>query len=237
MAVALVTRFDTPARLRDVPEGSDFYEKWHEVVKDRVSAPSVGPWIDPTVADPETVGVRPLLWIGFPRASLTVTRRDDRAQAFADADEAGDGDAGFRPRQVEYSEWFTTRDRDTGTITKVTFTTETPEYWSTLAEVDPGCVEELYRQLVDPRVRWEDLTTPDGAYDPRNRWTTSRGIVHFVNGINDISQAIGLARAGAAATVPDPTDPEAVAKDNFEFGVVGGNAADDYIVREVASLG
>ena len=235
--MALVTRYDTPARLRDLPEDSSFYKTWHEVINSTVSAPSTGPWIDPTVTDPAIVSVRDLSWIGFPRASLTVRRRDDRARAFLDAEEAGGGEAGFRPQQVEYFEWFTTRNRDTGKVTKVTFSTESPEYFDKLAAADHRCVEALYQQHVDPRVRWDELTNPDGTYDRQNRWTTTRGIMHFVNTINDITIAVGLAMAGAASTVPDPTDPDAVAKDNFELAASTENAADDYLVREVAALG
>ena len=234
--MALVTRFDTPAGLRDLPEGSSFYDEWHEVVAEAVRPLTEGPWIDPTVVDPEVVAVRTLSWIGFPRASLTVRRRDDRAQAFLDAEEADGGEAGFRPRQVEYFEWFTTRDRETGKITKVTFSTESPEYYARLAAVDPRRVEALYQQHVDPRVRWDELTTDDGTYDRANRWTTTAGIMHFVNPINDISIAVGLARGGAAGTVPDPADPSAVAHDNFEVFPVSENAADDYLTREVAAL-
>jgi hypothetical protein len=236
MAVALIARYDTPARLRDVPGGSTFYDAWHETVSGMVSDPAAGPWIDPTVVDPQVVTVRPLSWIGFPRATLTVDRRDDRELAFAEAEDPGDGEQGLRPRQFEYFEWFTTRDAS-GKVTKVTFSTETPEYWSLLASTDCRCVEALYQQHVDPSVRWDDLTGPDGTYDPNNRWTSVDGIMHFVNGINNLSAAIGLAKAGAAAAVPDPAAPDAVAKDNFELAPLGANAADDYIVREVAALG
>jgi hypothetical protein len=189
-----------------------------------------GPWIDPTVVDAEVVSVRSLSWIGFPRASLTFDWRDNRALAFADAEELS-GEAGFRPRQFEYFEWFTTRDT-TGKVTKVTFSTETPEYWGKLAEADWRCVEALYQKHVDPSVQWDELTNADGTYDPANRWTTVDGIMHFVNGINTLSAAIGLAKSGAAAVVTEP-----VAKDNFEICPVSQNAADDYITREVAALG
>jgi hypothetical protein len=78
-------------------------------------------------------------------------------------------------------------------------------------------------------VQWDELVTADGIYDRHNRWTTNDGIMHYVNGINELNQAIGLAKGGAGATF--------AARDNFEFGVSGANAADDYIVREVAALG
>ena len=36
--MALITKYDTPASLRDVPEGSSFYDDWHEFVNGAVSA-------------------------------------------------------------------------------------------------------------------------------------------------------------------------------------------------------
>lgn len=231
--MALVTRYDTPAGLRDVPEGSSFYDAWHEFVNGQVSNSPGSPWIDPVLVDADVVTVRTLSWIGFPRATLTVERRDDRAQGFADAEEAGaTGD--WRPRQFEYFEWYTTRDA-TGKVTKVAFSTETPQYFELLAAVDKERVVELYREHVDPAVQWNELVTADGTYDRQNRWTTIDGIMHYVNGINELNQAIGLAQAGAAATLGDPGF--APARDNFEFPVVNRHAADDYIIREVAALG
>ena len=235
--MALITRYDTPAGLRDLPESSSFYDEWHEVVDEAVRPFTTGPWIDPTVVDPEVVTIRALSWMGFPRASLTVKRRDDRAQAFLDAEEADGGDGSFRPKQVEYFEWFTTRDRETGKVTKVTFSTESPQYFARLAAADHRCVEAIYQQHVDPRVQWDELTNPDGTYNPVNPWTTTRGIMHFVNTINDITIEVGLARGGAATSVPDPADPDAVAKDNFEAFPLSENAADDYLNREAAALG
>ena len=234
--MALVTRYDTPAGLRDVPEGSSFYDAWHEFVNGQVSDSPGSPWIDPVLVDADVVTVRALSWIGFPRATLTVDRRDDRAQGFADAEEVGATGA-WRPRQFEYFEWYTTRDA-TGKVTKVAFSTETPQYFERLAEVDRERVVELYREHVDPAVQWDELVKADGTYDRHNRWTTIDGIMHYVNGINELNQAIGLAQGGAQATFVNLGDPGlAPARDNFEFLVIGANAADDYIIREVAALG
>jgi hypothetical protein len=234
--MALVARYDTPAGLRDVPENSSFYDAWHGFVNGEVSDSPGSPWIDPVLVDVDVVTVRTLSWIGFPRATLTVDRRDDRAQGFADAEEAGATGA-WRPRQFEYFEWYTTRDA-TGKVTKVAFSTETPQYFELLAAADEKRVVELYREHVDPAVQWDELVKADGTYDRHNRWTTIDGIMHYVNGINELNQAIGLAKAGAKATFADLGDPGlAPARDNFEFLVIGGNAADDYIIREVAALG
>ena len=44
-----------------------------------------------------------------------------------------------------------------GKITKLTFVTETPEYYQTLWNTDPNLVVSLYRTLVDPAVTQADL--------------------------------------------------------------------------------
>ncbi len=216
--MAVVTRYETPAALRDVPEGSGFYDAWHTVVDDAVSVPAASPWIDPVLVDPDVITVRMLSWIGFPRATLTVERRDDRTTGFVEAED--------RSRQFEYFEWHTTRDA-TGKVTKVAFTTETPEYFVELAKVDPDRVVALYQEHVDPAVQKDDLFDAAGTYNPNNRWTTTDGVMHFVNSINNIPAAIGLARTGTGE----------IARDNFELAAKGPHAADDYIMRETALLG
>lgn len=212
--------WDTCALKNCNAPSASFYDDWHEFVNGVVSASSGPPWIDPVLVDPDVVTVRMLSWIGFPRQMLTVRRRDDRAQGFADAEE--------RPRQFEYFEWHTTRDA-TGKVTKVAFSTETPEYFVRLAQVDQQRVVELYREHVDPAVQCDELVNADVTYDPLNRWTTTDGIMHYVNGINTLRAAIGLAQRGAAEAT--------VALDNFAVLAVDEHAADDYITREVAALG
>src|ERR1700733_5501462 len=134
----------------------------------------------------------------------------------------------YRP-QDEYCEWRGTRDPDGG-IRRVTFTSEPPEYWQamhgdTLPDLngdptypttgDPGLLVELYRELVSPQVRYEDLicavdlidySDPDdpyvvyqkGAYNPYNRWNTTDGIMHLTQPSNSLAAELLL---GADATV------------------------------------
>ena len=78
-------------------------------------------------------------WTGFPRPHLVVNHRDDREAAFRPGED--------RHAQHEYLEWHVTRDGAVA-ITKVTFVTETPEYWEALAETEPALLLELYRELV-----------------------------------------------------------------------------------------
>ena len=51
-------------------------------------------------------------------------------------------------QQDEYCEWSVTRDPDTDKITRVTFTSEGPEYWQFLAAVAPTRVVALYREHI-----------------------------------------------------------------------------------------
>ncbi len=124
----------------------------------------------------------------------------------------------FRP-QDEYLEWRVDRDSENNVV-RVTFTCEPPEYWEAMAHGYPlrykgprseGNVDgrqkvlALYRQLVGPEVREEDLF-PDEVYDPFNKWNTSHGIVHLTHPSNTLGAEINLA---VAATVlrkrPDGT--------------------------------
>lgn len=223
----LVTRYQTPAGLDEVEQGSKFYSDWHDHVNGAVAGLEGTAWIDPVRVDVAAVRVtdRTLSWIGFPRTVLTVQRRDDRAQGFVDADDAAQG----RSVQFEYFEWHTTRSEETGKITKVAFSTETPMYFQLMADACPDLLLALYRKHVHPDVRWEELLGTDGKYDPLNRWTTTDGIMHFVNGINNLGAAIGLAQNGVGQIDSG--------RDNFEYPVTGTHAADDYIIREVAALG
>lgn len=214
----MLTRFDTPGAVRDLPEGSPFYDSWHALVdrlvatSTRVSGP--GEYVDPSRRDLAVVGERTYTWTGFPRP-LLVDHRDDRAAAFA----AGED----RNVQIEYLEWHV--ERADGVITKVTFVTETPEYWKLLAAHDRGRVLELYRVLVGPSVEEDDLFPGGGPYDPLNRWNTTDGIVHYVMRINSMRDLLGVSqeveRTGRAAdgydALPYSRKTGADARINFDI--------------------
>jgi hypothetical protein len=127
------------------------------------------------------VGEPTYAWTGFPRPHLVVNHRDDREAAF----KAGED----RLAQHEYLEWHVSRDAR-GRITKVTFTTETPEYWEALAETEPALLLERYRELVSPDVQRADLFDAAGRYVRANVWNHARGIVHFVMKINGIAPLV-----------------------------------------------
>jgi hypothetical protein len=74
--------------------------------------------------------------------------------------------------------------------TKVTFTTETPEYWEALAETEPAVLLERYRELVSPDVQPADLFDRADRYIRANVFNHQRGIVHYVMKINGIAPLI-----------------------------------------------
>lgn len=201
----LLTRFDTPAALRDFPPGSAFYDRWSEKVdelmgRDRFPgsagpepapiATPVGEFFNPHRHDVNPIAERPLVWMGFPR-ELLINNRDNRQLAFESGDTRS---ATERSTQVEYLEWRVTREGDR--IKKVTFVTETKEYWEVMFAFDPNRVLELYRTLVDPSITMAQITDSAGRYNILNEFNTSRGIVHLIgiSPANTLAAAIGLAQ-------------------------------------------
>jgi hypothetical protein len=239
--MALVTRFETPGRLRDLPEDSSFYDRWSERVRQllKTKAPGaggLGGFFNPSETDVQVVGHRDLVWMGFPRGLLVGDHPGGRQAAFAQGDTRGAEAVvpGGQTTQAEYLEWRVTRRPGDGKVTKVTFTTETPEYWEALFRAAPGRVVELYRELVgDQSIVEADLADPSGVYNPLNPWNTERGIVHYIveRPANTLCAAIELAR--------DSVGGELV-PDNYELDGFAETSADprvDLDVKAVARKG
>jgi hypothetical protein len=190
--MAKITRFDTPASLRDMPDGSPFYELWHTFISDQMAEPTpgggnVGEFYNASKVDVNVAGHRSLVWMAFPR-SVLMPDRDNRLQAYSLAED--------RDAEDEYCEWCVTRN-DVGKITKVVFVTESPEYWEELWKVDRNRVVELYKSLLgEPSVVEADLHDATGNYVRRNKWndTGSKGIVHLIQIANTLGAAIGIAQ-------------------------------------------
>lgn len=188
--MATLSRFSTPGNLGD-PVSGDLAGAWHELVASEVAKQSATfPQLyDPTADDtPEDAQLHRISWHAFP-ASLN--RRTASAQARA---ELADGN---RENQDEYCEWSVERSGDE--ITKVTFTTEVREYYSTLARVDPDVLLGLYRELVSADVQLDEILS-DGQYNPLNAWNQRADgpIMHLCQTTNNLRAAIVLA---AEATV------------------------------------
>jgi hypothetical protein len=212
--MALLATFDTPASLRDAPAGSPFYTAWSNFIAGGLAAvrpgDNGGAFYDPTETDVNIAASKTLTWIGFPRDVLLPGNRDNKPAAYAFAD----SDGAFRDPQNEYFEWYVTRNA-AGKITKLTFVTETPEYYQTLWNTDPNLVLTLYQTLVSAAVTMADLQS-GAAYNKFNRWNTTDGIVHYIQSINTLGAALGLAQTSVTAPPPFP--------DNFEARPGSGTA-------------
>lgn len=241
--MALLARFDTPASLRDLPAGSSFYDAWHNFIALRLnpstSGTNGGEFYDASQTDVNIAGEHAVLWMAFPRDVL-MPSRDDRTAAFIAADRRPGGDVGHRDVQNEYCEWRVARNA-AGKITKVTFTTETPEYWEQLWTVDRARVVALYQSLVDPAVVEADLHM-GGTYRRRNRWNDADGIVHLIQSINTLEAALGLAQGSTDTPapfftgVPPPMPPVPSARDNYEMPPQPDTSVDPRVFYDVAAL-
>jgi hypothetical protein len=226
--MALVTRFDTPASLRDLPEGSPFYGDWHDYLAGSLNTTAAtgtatGEFYDASEVDVGVLADRSLVWMAFPRRVL-VANRDDRRAAFAVADD----DVATRRSQDEYCEWQVTRNAE-GKITSVVFVAETPEYWQRLWAADPARVVELYQTLVDPGVREADLRVggPGSDYNKFNRFNTTDGIVHFIQQINTLDAALGLAQQSIHTNG---------ARDNYEVSGSADTSVDPRVQLDIGAL-
>lgn len=125
-------------------------------------------------------------------------------------------------QQDEYCEWFVDRDMNQR-ITRITYTSEGPEYWNFMATQDITLVGDLYREHVNLAVKDDDLiwqkdimaaafdaqtrqfigrirhpSFVKGAYNPFNEWNTTKGVMHLIQPNNTLFAEIDLA---AGATV------------------------------------
>lgn len=177
--MAVLSRFSTPGRVADTHKA-----EWSAVVKGLVSAfdAEFPQFYDPTVADtPDDVDPSPVVWSAFP-ASL----RAPPGKLFPKAD-------GSRATMDEYCEWAVERNRS-GKITRVTFTTEVPEYFEHLFKHDRARLLDIYQTFVSPKVKAGDLER-NARYRPANKWnaTTKGRPAHLIQGSNNLGAAVTLA--------------------------------------------
>jgi hypothetical protein len=185
--VPKLPRFNAPAGLAD-PEPNAWNARVNEILAPYLDG-SLPHFYNPTQENTPAHTPEPMVsWVAFP-ASLRTGTPTDRLRI-------ADGD---RTKQDEYCEWTVTRNT-THKITRVTFTTELPEYWEHLFKTAPLRVVQLYRKLVDPRVELRDLHTAKGKYRRENLWNTSTPgrLAHLMQDNNTLEAAVDLV---AEATV------------------------------------
>jgi hypothetical protein len=183
--VPTLERLSTPAAVTDAQTitQAQLAEAWSNKVREWLTLddrPSPHLY-DPCEGDtPEGAVTLPIPWFAFPG------RREIDDAELVD---------GKRDEQDEYCEWSVLK--VAGAITKVTFTTELPNYFELLHSIDREAVLALYRENVNPEVRPEDLVDPDGRYDKNNVHNTQAdgAIMHLRPRSNTLPAAINLVRA------------------------------------------
>lgn len=197
-----LTRFDAPGFLTDLDNAglqawSDFISEQMDEARERQNPgfSNYGPrhqFFNPLKNPPAADAVEAdITWTAFPRIVELQSVSDKQRWRTADSS---------RDTQDEYCEWSVIRDPASGKITKVTFTSEGPEYWTFLASVAPNKLLDLYREHISPAVKMQDLFR-NGRYDRRNRWnnSTTMGAMHLIQDANTLSAEIELA-AGSSLT-------------------------------------
>ena len=158
-------------------------------------------FFDPLTADADPAPVRnPVTWPAFPR-SLQVSGGEDALLAAADE----------RDNQDEYCEWAVTRDDD-DVVRRVTFTTETPDYFREVLAHDEAAGLQIYASVAGRPVDAADLKDSDGKFDPANSVNRAGGgtIVHLSQRSNNLFAAVALAGPATVLRVNDGqlvTDP------------------------------
>jgi hypothetical protein len=188
--MATLPQFSPPGTLAELNEANSaaWSTQVEEIVKDY--AARFPQFYDPTATDtPGTAQTAAVVWSAFPADVRNEVTSEEARWTLADSG---------REHQDEYCEWAVERD-NAGKVTRVTFTSEVPEYWEHLAAHDPNRLLALYHELVSAEVAIEDLIK-DGRYVRDNRWndSTNRRPAHLMQQNNTLGAAIDLA---ANATV------------------------------------
>ena len=209
--MVILSRFDTPGRLDELSE--DHRRAWSEKVVGMFDQfTGVFPqFYNPTVENtPAGLPPAAIAWPAFP--AQVIREKGQGPERWRHADSS-------RELQDEYCEWSVERGDD-GKITRITFTTEVPEYWGHVAQNDPDLLLDLYHQFVDLSVERDDLFDDGGKYKPLNQWNTSTEgrLAHFVQRSNNLEAAIQLV---AEATILRERDGTLVT-DRQELVVCGG---------------
>jgi hypothetical protein len=140
---------------------------------------------DPTVKDTaQDAAVKAVIWPAFPGTLQQSGGSDEQRWRQADS----------RDAQDEYCEWGVERD-DAGRIHRVTFTTETPDYFDHLLHTDEALFRKLYTDFLGGPVSVDDVRDPDGnlvATNPLNVSPSGR-IAHLSEPSNNLFAAVALA--------------------------------------------
>lgn len=175
---------------------SDVFDQGIAVAKSEPNPPSQDAWLfNPISSGTNGTSLADIKWNAFPKRLLD--NFGSKLAAWREGDTT-------RGRHEEYCEWEVVRDPQDFTIGRVTFTTETPEYYEFLFEEDQGLLLSLYHRFVSPEVQIDDLHV-GGKYNKHNiwNWPESQGkrgvLMHMGFGPNTLGAAVNLS---AEATWP-----------------------------------
>ncbi|HEY7873693.1 MAG TPA: hypothetical protein VIG64_01090 [Actinomycetota bacterium] len=187
----LLPRFATPGKLTELSDaGRAAWSKRVSTLFDDVRGPSRH-FYNPTKADtPANASTAAVKWPGSPGRLIRAQVGTPRRWEIAD---------GNRDEQDEYCEWSVMRDDD-GKIRRVTFTTETPDYYDHLMDRDQDLLLELYGNATGKNVTIDKLRNKHGLFVAKNQFNTRTDgtIVHLMQRSNNLRAAVILA---AEATV------------------------------------
>jgi len=201
----IVPRLNAPGKVPDLAEW-DLESAWTFAVSGLVDdciakgrrKRLVEPWVfNPVGATTPPDRVVSIEWTAFPKTQAETL----------DKYKVVDND---RDLQDEYCEWAVKRDG--GKITRVTFTTETPDYFQFLAAQEPKTLAHvlaLYRRCVSSKITAGDLRR-DGQFDAMNATNydpASGEIVHMGQDNNTLGAAVQLAVDASWAVVDGNNNP------------------------------
>jgi hypothetical protein len=198
--MALITRFKPLGNLNDL-SGDTELNNWSAEVEHLMSTAVAGlerftgrqkaQFADPSMVDMGSAGAQAINWKGFPASLAAQGFSDDDALKIADGFLQDTRGNSGRDVQDEYLEWYVERDSNNDVI-RIDFTTEGPEYWSTLAnELEMTGVLSLYQKYY-PDARTSDLFRGD-SYDPNNLFNTTRGAMHLRQASNNLDAEVEIA--------------------------------------------
>lgn len=187
----LLERFAVPGNIEEISNAN--LAAWSDRLSDvfdAVAGPQDRHFYNPTKSDtPAGSRVAAVTWPAAPGRLLSTRLSPERRWELADGD---------RDQQDEYCEWSVLRDGDK--VVRVTFTTETPDYYDHLMDVDRKQLVKLYEKATGKTVTADQLRDRNGLFKAGNEFNdrTDGPIVHLEQVNNNLRAAVVLA---AEATV------------------------------------
>ncbi len=179
---------------------SQLFDEGITEAQHEVSPPTSHAWFYNPITSPATSqAAKNITWTAFPKLVSDAAATPRAAWGIAELD---------RETQSEYCEWETLRDpARNNKVIRVTFSSETPDYYTYLADAATDELLAVYRKHVSAQVQLADLFA-DNQYNPRNRWNwpqqsaANGAFMHMAQTNNSLSAAVIL-----AAVAPWPTRP------------------------------